>query len=146
MAGGGKDTWTRFAESLFRLNGILIDAGDEITWSIGQSSARWQVLGRAHEPRTVASIARDIGNARQIVQRIADALAEEGLVAYRDNPDDRRARLLELTPAGAEAMKEIYARQVQWSRQVMAGLDPAQLARIADELEAISDLIEGEDE
>ena len=84
--------------------------GDRLTRSIGQSSARWQVLGRVgDQPQTVAQIARDMGHARQSVQRVADVLAAEGLVVYQENPADRRAQLLALTPQGAEVLKTIYS-------------------------------------
>ena len=48
-------------------------------------------------------MARDMGHARQSVQRLADALAKEGLVVYKDNPADQRSRLLELTPQGRKS-------------------------------------------
>ena len=67
-----EEIWTRFAMSVFRVNGILIRAGEGITRPIGQSSARWQVLGRAYRPQTVAALARDIGHARHA---ISDTLA-----------------------------------------------------------------------
>ena len=144
-----EDAWTRFAMSLFKVNGLIIRAGEGITNPIGQSSARWQVLGRAYEPTTVAQIARDIGHARQSVQRIADILATEGLVSYEDNPADRRARLLELTSDGAEVLAKIYERQVDWSLQVMEQLSPTQLVQIANKLEGIAQVlrssIEGSD-
>src|SRR5580704_12243179 len=97
--------------SAFKVNGLIIRAGEGNTNPLGQSSARWQVLGRAYEPTTVAKIAQDIGHARQSVQRIADVLAAEGLVSYEDNPTDRRARLLKLTSDGAEVLTKIYQGQ-----------------------------------
>jgi DNA-binding MarR family transcriptional regulator len=128
--------------SIFKVNGLLIQAGEGITEPLGQSSARWQVLGRAHEPQTVARIARDIGHARQSVQRIADILAMEGLVAFKDNPADRRARLLELTSEGTEVLHAIYQRQVEWSLRIMQDLDPVQLVEIADALTGIGQVLE----
>ena len=81
------DAWTKFAESIFRINALLIEAGETITAPLGQSSARWQVLGGlGYGSKTVAAMARDIGHARQSVQRVADALAAEGLVAFSDKP------------------------------------------------------------
>jgi DNA-binding MarR family transcriptional regulator len=130
--------------SVFKINGLLVRAGEGITQPIGQSSARWQVLGRVYEPRSVAAMARDIGHARQSVQRIADELAEEGLVVYKDNPADRRARLLELTPEGAAVLNAIYLRQVEWSLRVMNGLNPAQLLEIADVLDDIGTVVKEE--
>ncbi len=104
------DPLSRFSLSVFRVNGLLMRDGDIITRSIGQSSARWQVLGRVgYLPQTVAHMAREMGHARQSVQRVADVLAKEGLVIYKDNPADRRAQLLELTPQGAQVLAAIYA-------------------------------------
>ena len=123
--------------SVFALNGLLIQAGEAITQPIGQSSARWQVLGRAHEPRTVAQMARELGHARQSVQRMADLLRREGLVAYTDHPTDRRTQLVELTPRGREILTAIYARQLEWSHQIMAKLDPERLVELADALEGV---------
>jgi DNA-binding MarR family transcriptional regulator len=131
------DVWTRFAMSVFAINGLLIEAGEQITRPIGQTSARWQVLGRAHEPQTVAEMARDIGHARQSVQRMADVLADEGLLVYTDHPSDRRTKLVELTPRGRDVLQAIYARQLEWSRHIVAQLDPGQLAEVAAALEGI---------
>jgi DNA-binding MarR family transcriptional regulator len=87
-------------------------------------------------------MARELGHARQSVQRVADVLEHEGLVAYRDNPDDRRARLVELTPAGSEVLTAIYRRQVEWSLKVMAALPVEELAAIADALNEIGGVLE----
>jgi DNA-binding MarR family transcriptional regulator len=137
-----EDAWTRFAMSVFKVNGLIIRAGEGITNPIGQSSARWQVLGRAHEPTTVAKMAQDIGHARQSVQRIADVLATEGLVSYEDNPADRRARLVGLTSDGAQVLADIYERQVEWSLLILRQLNATQLAQIAKKLQGIAHVLE----
>src|SRR5450631_793710 len=138
------DVWSKFALTIFDLNGLLMRAGDDITQSIGQSSARWQVLGRLFEPQTVAKMARDMGHARQGVQRVADVLVKEGLIVSKDHPTDRRTKLLELTPQGMEVLTAIYVRQVEWSRRIMTKLSPEQLAMVADALEDIGQIIETE--
>ena len=137
------DPLSRFSLSIFRLNGLLMWNGDRITGSIGQSSARWQVLGRVgYQPQTVAQMARDMGHARQSVQRLADVLAKEGLVVYKDNPADQRTRLLELTPQGAEILSEIYAQSKAWSRHMLTKLDAMQLAEISDALDKVAHILE----
>ena len=128
--------------SVFKVNGYIIRAGEGITNPIGQSSARWQVLGRAYEPSTVAKIAQDIGHARQSVQRQADILAAEGLVAFQDNPADRRARFLTLTPDGAEVLARIYQRQVEWSLRITTKVAPSKLARLANALETVAQVLD----
>lgn len=141
--GKPNDPLSRFSLSIFAVNGLLMRHGDMITRSIGQSSARWQVLGRAgYQPQTVAQMARDMGHARQSVQRIADVLAKEGLIVYRDNPKDRRAQLVALTRRGAEVLAAIYSLNDKWSRHLMTKLDPQKLGEVADALDAIAEVLE----
>src|SRR3954451_4445838 len=93
------DALSLFAVQVLRLAGVLIEAGDTLAKPAGQSSARWRVLAAVeHDPSTVATIARALGQARQSVQRVADLLAVDGLTEFQDNPDDRRAMVLRLTP------------------------------------------------
>lgn len=137
------DPLSKFSLSVFDVNGLLLRSGERVTHPLGQSSARWQVLGRAgYRPQTVARMARDMGHARQGVQRIADALAKEGLVAYKDNPADKRARLVQLTPEGASVLDAIYAREQAWSQEILAKLDPERLADVADALDSIGRILE----
>jgi len=145
MTSTGKpdDPLSRFSLSIFKVNGLLMRNGDQVTRSIGQSSARWQVLGRVgYAPQTVAQMARDMGHARQSVQRVADVLVTEGLALYQDNPHDRRTRLLELTPQGAEVLMAIYSLSEAWSQHLMTKLDPAQLIAVAAALEDIGHILE----
>ncbi len=101
------------------------------------------MLGRVgDQPQTVAQIARNMGHARQSVQRVADVLATEGLVIYQENPTDRRAQLLTLTPQGAEVLRTIYALNQEWARHIMTRLDPEHLDMIADALEEIARILE----
>ncbi len=137
------DPLSKFSLSIFAINGLLMRSGELVTRPLGQSSARWQVLGRAgYRPQTVAQMAKEMGHARQSVQRIADVLAEEGLVAYQDNPADKRARLVELTAQGETVLAAIYARDQAWSQELLAKLDPAQLAALATALEGIAEILE----
>jgi DNA-binding MarR family transcriptional regulator len=135
------DPLSTFALSVFAINGLLMRSGEYVTRPLGQSSARWQVLGRAgYHPQTVAQMARDMGHARQSVQRIADELAKDGLVVYHDNPADKRARFVALTPQGEAILSAIYARDQEWSRGLIAKLDPAQLLEVASALEGIAQI------
>ncbi len=101
---------------VFRVNGDLLAEGNRLTRPYGQTSARWQILGALrNHPHTVAGIARDMGLARQSVQRTADLLAAEGLVEYTHNPAHRRSKLVRLTPFGQEILALISGRQVAWT-------------------------------
>lgn len=119
---------TTLSLAVFRLNGALIAAGNRLTAPLGLTSARWQVMGAislAGAPQTVARIARAMGLARQSVQRLADQLAKDGVVAFADNPDDRRARLVSLTPRGEALFARIMGEWNALAEQLAAGRDVA---------------------
>jgi|SRR5581483_6151337 len=122
------EAFSRLAVALFRLDGALTAAGDALARPAGQTTARWRVLAAVEdEPHTVAQIARAWSFARQSVQRIADALEEEGLVTYEDNPGHRRAKLVTLTRAGRRALAQIQTAQQAWANDVGAKIGAADL-------------------
>ena len=92
----------------FKLNDQFLALAEELARPAGLTAAWWQVLGAVlGAPLPVAGIAREMGLARQSVQRIADILVERGLAEYRDNPAHRRAKLLVPTEAGRAAVGKI---------------------------------------
>jgi DNA-binding MarR family transcriptional regulator len=104
---------------VFRVNGLLLAAGDGLTRPAGLTSARWQVLGVIdHEPSPVAHVARIMGLTRQSVQQTADALARDGLITFEDNPHHRRAKLMVLTPEGRAALEYVERRQAEWANRI----------------------------
>ena len=104
---------------VFRLNGLLIALGDAMGEPSGQTSARWRVLAAIDEtPLSVAQIARAWWLTRQSVQRVADVLVEDGLAAYEDNPNHRRAKLVRITPRGLSVLHEIRLRQRTWAESL----------------------------
>src|SRR3954469_11344050 len=77
------EAFSALVVQIFQLNGRLLSIGDELAAPAQQTSARWQVLAAVEaEPRSVASIARALGLARQSVQRVADLLEADGLAQY----------------------------------------------------------------
>src|SRR5687767_7130428 len=95
------DELTELVLKIFRLNGRLLEAAEGMTAGTPLTAARWQVLGAVlRGPLTVAGIARSMGLTRQAVQRLADALVDDGLCAYEDNPAHRRAKLVVPTEQG----------------------------------------------
>jgi DNA-binding MarR family transcriptional regulator len=115
----GGERLTELIAAIFRLNGVLMDAAQDLAAAGGVTAAWWQVLGGVvDEPRSVADIARRMGITRQGVQRVADLLVERGLAEYRPNPAHRRAKLLALTDAGSWAIRQIALVQRPWADQI----------------------------
>ena len=112
------DAFAALSIAVIRLSAHLQTEGDALARPAGQTSARWQVLATAdHAPMSVADAARALGLARQGVQRIADLLEGEGLIAYRVNPVHQRAKLMELTDAGKSVLADIATRQTVWANE-----------------------------
>jgi DNA-binding MarR family transcriptional regulator len=115
----------------FRVHGALIASGDRLTGAVGLTAARWQVLSsvaRAAHPGPVAHVARDMGLTRQSVQRIADRLVADGLLAFEDNPHHKRAPRVVVTPQGREAFARVTARQVPWVNDLACVVPPRDIA------------------
>ena len=111
---------------VFRLNGQLLAQGDHLTAQLGLTSARWQVLGAlALESRalTVAQIARKMGLKRQSVQRLVDILVTQGVLLLRENPEHKRAKLVELTSTGRELYQQLEQIQIQWVNDLAQGIE-----------------------
>ena len=111
--------------NLFRVNNLLLIAGDRMVDGLGLTSARWQVLGAiayADRPQPVAWLARDMGANRQNVQRIINDLNEAELVTFETNPHHRRAQLVVLTDKGKQAFGAAMRLQAPWVNGLAQGL------------------------
>jgi DNA-binding MarR family transcriptional regulator len=131
---------------VFRLNGRLIAAGDALVAKIGLTSARWQVLGAIAlhaAPLPVVRIADAMGLTRQSVQRIVDALEQQGLVVFRPNPHHKRAKLAVLTPGGAALFRSAMRLQQPWARTLAAGIEVGSLRATLRVLRKLRTRLEG---
>jgi DNA-binding MarR family transcriptional regulator len=117
-----------------RVNGLVLTAGDSLGRPAGLTGARWQVLRVVdHAPVTVAQAARFMGLTRQSVSL--------GMVGYEDNPRDRRARLLVLTPRGRTALRSVERRQAAWTNQVASRASPSDLRAATGILRDLGDML-----
>jgi DNA-binding MarR family transcriptional regulator len=119
------DALTELVLDLFKLNSLLLTAGDRLVARLGLTSARWQTLGAivaAERPQPVAWLARDMGANRQNVQRIINDLHKEGLVAFDANPHHRRAQLVVLTDKGKQTFDAAMRLQAPWINSLSEGL------------------------
>ncbi|MEV0827048.1 MarR family winged helix-turn-helix transcriptional regulator [Nonomuraea rubra] len=123
----------------FRLNGQFLQVAEELARPAGVTAAWWQVLGAVlREPLPVAGIARAMGMTRQGVQRIADLLVERGLAEYRPNPAHRRAKLLQPTRAGREAIARIDPGHQEFADRLVGELGAEDARRCLETLQRLS--------
>lgn len=134
------ETATQVILSIFRVNGLLLAAGDLLAAGEDLTSARWQVLGAialAERPLTVPQIARRMGLTRQSVHTTVKRLVRDGLLELAPNADHRRSPLVCLTEHGETTYTAIDRRQAVWVNRLAGGIDRSDLettARVLDEL------------
>jgi DNA-binding MarR family transcriptional regulator len=132
--------FTDLVLGIFRFHGRLLAAGDRLARPLGLTSARWQVLGAVEQqPLPVAQIGRNMGLARQSVQRLADALEADGLIQYEPNPDHRRAKLVCLTEAGRKAAKRIGNLQVEWANGIASDVSAQEISKAVAVIRRLSE-------
>jgi DNA-binding MarR family transcriptional regulator len=131
---------------LFRLNSLLLTAGDRLVAPLGLTSARWQILGAiatAERSGPVAWLARSLGANRQNVQRIVNDLAGEGLVAFAQNPHHRRAQLVILTDKGRQAFDAAMRLQAPWINGLAEGVAVKDIMTVHRVIVSLRERLEG---
>lgn len=113
---------------IFRLNGALLERGDQLVAHLGINSARWQVLGAvglADGPQTAPQIAARMGISRQGAQKQLHKLVEEGYFDVLPNPQHARSPLYRLSAKGERTVAGTQACQARWTAQLAQQLPDA---------------------
>jgi MarR family transcriptional regulator for hemolysin len=106
---------------------------------LGLTDATWLpllYLNRAGSVRQ-GELADYLGLDRSSVVRLIDTLAAQGLVRRQDDPGDRRARRIVLTPAAAPVVRAALEAAAQVRAVALEGLDDEALAVTAAVLASI---------
>jgi DNA-binding MarR family transcriptional regulator len=145
-AGGAGQLVETLVDEVLRLRGRILSASRETNEQRGlQSHSQGLILTavvRAGEPPTVAKIARSLGLTRQSVQRTANELAGNGLVAFEDNPHHKRSMQLVATAAGLAVHAQNSDSQGKWTERVGAAVGAADLEHAVDVLRRVRRYLE----
>ena len=79
-------------------------------------------VAEARTPFTVAALGRSLGHPRQVIQRAANALVDQGLLKLEDNPQHKRAKVLATTSDGREMKARADARAEEIAREMVRTL------------------------
>ncbi len=94
-------------------------------------------------PLTVPQIAQMRPTSRQRMQRLADELADEGLVEFVDDPRHRRSKLVRLTRKGDARYRELNARFLVIASTMGDELSEADIREAAEIVRRPSDEAKG---
>jgi MarR family transcriptional regulator for hemolysin len=109
--------------------------------SAGGSLGTWVVLSALSDTAFVsqAALASHVHLEGATITHHIDRLEAAGLVVRRIDPDDRRARRLELTPAGTDLHRQLLSAVAVLEHTAMSGLtndDRATLRRVLATIES----------
>ncbi|MGO2514684.1 MAG: MarR family winged helix-turn-helix transcriptional regulator [Corynebacterium variabile] len=113
----------------------LIDAPDGVdrrTYSVLSGLAR---LG----PQTAAQLAEEVGIDRSGTSRYADRLENVGLLERSPDPNDGRATLLSLTPAGKKTAARLHENLARHLGSLIADLPEERAQALIDGLQMLTD-------
>lgn len=137
--------FTDIVLNVFKLSGLLIIEGDNITDEFGLSSARWKVLGAlsfSPNPMTVSQIANAMGQTRQGVQRLVNEMRDDGFLIFQDNPNHKRAKIIALTAKGKKAYVKVDKKQIPWANSIAAGIKESELKTASNVLKKLIERLE----
>jgi DNA-binding MarR family transcriptional regulator len=94
----------------------------------GLSYARLRLVEALHcgGPAIMRDLGIQLGATPRNMTALVDAMEEAGLVVRRPHPTDRRATLVELSPAGARAATQAIGPQLDAISEIFAGLNPVE--------------------
>jgi DNA-binding MarR family transcriptional regulator len=126
--------------SLMRVQQLVLGQLDELLRPHGLTFARYEALVLLTFSRAGSLPLGKMGERLQVhptsVTSIVDRLEAAGLVVRRRHPDDGRAILAEITPAGRTLVEAATADLVQ-ARFAIADVAPARLAELSELLRPI---------
>jgi DNA-binding MarR family transcriptional regulator len=126
--------------AVFRVNGRLLEKGDQMVEPLSLTSARWQVLGAVSlsgKPLSAPQVADAMGITRQGAQKQLNKLEEEGFLEQLPNPRHERSPLYALTKRGSQAISATMTLQDTWSSSLAAGLSLQDLKNTLQTLNAV---------
>jgi DNA-binding MarR family transcriptional regulator len=100
-----------------------------ITWS---QLRALRTVARCDGAIRMSELAARLGIARRSATSVVDDLVGHGLLERRDDPRDRRAVQVAVTPAGTRLLRGLRDRRRSAARQVTAALPAADLATLRD--------------
>ena len=120
---------------------LLNDVARRMRWnfdnqaqSLGLTRAQWSVLAHLkwNDGVKQTTLARKMDIKPITLGRHIDRLEQEGWVERRDDPEDRRAKRLFLTPKATPKLKQLRKLGEKVSQQTLQGIDKKEEAKLLD--------------
>lgn len=118
---------------------------DEELQSLGLTDATWRPLfhlGRLGDGLRQVALADAMAIQGSSLVRLLDNLERDGLIERREDPLDRRAKIIVMTPAGRPIYEQAVAVADRLARRLLADCTPEQVDIINAGLETLADTLD----
>jgi MarR family transcriptional regulator for hemolysin len=135
----------RFADALHGTARLWRQAVDRRLKNLGMSQASWMtiaVASKARSPLSQSELAERLGVEGATMVAMVDRLAKAGFIVRQPCQADRRINRVVLTEEGNRLFEAVKAEAAAVRRELLATIDPAQLAIATELLETLQGLIE----
>jgi DNA-binding MarR family transcriptional regulator len=117
--------------------GTMIRVIDETGLGLVQLKMLMALSGSAEEAPTLSSVAEKLGLSLPSASRAVDWLVKRDYVVRTEDPEDRRARRLELTDSGHDLAHQLLAARLEGLGQFAASLTDEERSRLDAALELL---------
>lgn len=134
-----------FGIALQQVSATLSYAGDQLLQAelgIGMSQFRVLTAVQAHGHCRQKDIAARLGQTEASISRQVRIMDMEGLLRINQRPDNRRERLVSLTPRGDRVARQAAELLDECYQPVFAQLDVAQKQNLAKTLQVIQEQVQ----
>lgn len=106
----------------------------------GLSMPQVSLLSRLHYQGQcgVTDIADHLAVTSPAASQLVDRLVQQGLLERNEDPNDRRAKQIALSPAGRQLIQDGIEARVRWTAELTTVLSPEDQAVIVTALEALT--------
>lgn len=121
------------SDAIDRIRRLTARIGARLHARVGLNITQAAALGFiADGAIRVRDVADDLQQHVSTASRLVDSLVNAGLITRTEDPDDRRAVVLQLTPDGEAKLAEVLAFQREWIEGALADLVPEERTQFAD--------------
>ena len=139
-AGSLRETWDGPKESTRRSIGTKLTViarqlwrqFDQSTDALGVSRAKWRVIAAvARRPGATQRLIAELLEVTEVTAgRLVERLCADGYLERRENPSDRRAHCIYLTPGAQPLLDALSKRAAICEAEAFAGMDDQDLERL----------------
>ena len=108
--------------------------------STGLSMPQFSILMQLHHKGAcgMSAISERFDVSAAAASQLVDKLVHAGYIERTEDPNDRRAKLLDLSPKGRELIEQGASERYRWMKELISQLSPQEQEQVAEALSVLT--------